>query len=206
MTLPRLVVVEGPDVGAEFPIGSEGGGVGRGEGNVVKLTDRAVSRQHCSLRYVDGTLLVEDAGSRNHTLVNGKPITSHRLEDGDEIAIGKTRLTFLPAEGGFAVVPTGISRVTMEVSADELLRAKAKVGGQNHLQALARLGDGLRKRGDRAALLRLCCEVTRDALGADRAVLLLPDANGRLAPAAAAGGDEAAQLTLPKDVLDRVKR
>src|SRR5437660_1171758 len=103
MTLPRIVVIDGPDMGAEFPIGPAGGGIGRGEGNVVQLSDLAVSRTHCSLR-VDGEhVVVVDAGSRNRTMVNGKMIEEHILDEGDEITIGKTRLAYLPAEGGVAV-------------------------------------------------------------------------------------------------------
>ncbi len=211
MTLPRVVVVEGPDVGAEFAIAPEGGGIGRGEGNAVKLTDLAVSRQHCSLRFTDGALYVEDSGSRNRTLVNGKQIASHRLEEGDEISVGNTRLAFLPPEGGVAVLPLAPSSLTMEVSKDELFRAKAareaatpaEGRARRHLAQLARLGDGLGRSADRAALLRLVCEITRDALAADRVVLLLPDSAKRLSPVAVAGAEDAAQLALKRDFMDR---
>jgi DNA-binding NtrC family response regulator len=206
MTLPRLVVVEGPDAGAEFAIGPEGGTVGRGAGNAVPLTDPAVSRQHCALHFADGVLLVEDAGSRNRTLVNGKQVASHALADGDLITVGKTVLGYLPPEGGVAVLPAAaVSRPTIEVSRDELLRAKAARGAHRQLSELVRLGDGLRRGADRPAFLRLVCEVTRDALAADRVVLLLPDGARRLAPAAVAGGDDAAQLALKKDFVDRCK-
>src|SRR5688500_4145700 len=99
MSLPRLVVIDGPDVGAEFTIGPGGGGIGRGEGNVVQLSDLSVSRNHCSLRGEGGDLVLVDAGSRNRTLVNGKQVSEHRLVEGDEITVGKTRLAFLPADG-----------------------------------------------------------------------------------------------------------
>ncbi|HKA88696.1 MAG TPA: sigma 54-interacting transcriptional regulator [Haliangiales bacterium] len=207
MTLPRVVVVEGPDVGGEFAIGPEGGGIGRGEGNAVKLTDLAVSRQHCALRFVDGALHVEDAGSRNRTLVNDRPIASHRLVDGDTIKVGNTLLAYLPPEGGVAVLPLApVSRVTIEVSKEELLRAKAARGAARHLTQLVRLGDGLRRGADRPAFLRLSCEVTREALGADRVVVLLPDGSRRLAPVAVAGGDDSAQLALKRDFVDRATR
>ena len=44
MSLARLVVIEGPDAGREFELPLRGGGVGRGEGNLVQLTDPTVSR------------------------------------------------------------------------------------------------------------------------------------------------------------------
>src|SRR5262249_40306485 len=119
--------------------------------------------------------------------------------------VGKTVMDFLPPEGGVAFPQSPVSRVTIEVSRDELLRAKAARGANRHLSELARLGDGLRRGADRAAFLRLTCEVARDALGADRAVLLGPEGAGRRAPGAVAGGDAAGQLALKKDVVDRCR-
>src|SRR5262249_14325174 len=79
---------------------------------------------------------------------------------------------------------------------------------RRHLAALARLGDGLRKQApDRAALMRLVCEVARDALDADRAMLLAAEAGGRLttAPAAAGPNDTGgSQVSLAREVVDRV--
>src|SRR5260370_383544 len=46
MSLARLVVLEGPDAGREFELPMRGGGIGRGEGNLVPLTDPPVSRSH----------------------------------------------------------------------------------------------------------------------------------------------------------------
>ena len=149
MGLARLVVIEGPDVGSEFDLPMRGGGIGRGEDNVVQLTDLAVSRQHCSIEWQGGVFVLVDAGSRNRTMVNGKPISRHPLEQGDEVAIGKTRLAFLPAEGGLAVLRQGMpSRVTMEVGSGELLRAASAAAGRDqraarHLASLAGLGKRL---------------------------------------------------------------
>ena len=43
----------------------------------------------------DGRWMIEDAGSLNGTFVNRKRVESAALDDGDEIQIGKYRLTFL---------------------------------------------------------------------------------------------------------------
>jgi hypothetical protein len=43
----------------------------------------------------DGAFVVEDQGSLNGTFVNRKRVESAQLEDGDELQIGKYRLTFL---------------------------------------------------------------------------------------------------------------
>jgi DNA-binding NtrC family response regulator len=215
MSLPRLVVIDGPDVGAEFPIPKSGGGIGRGEGNLVQLSDLAVSRNHCELKVDGKQVMLVDASSRNRTVVNGKPVTEHPLAEGDEITIGKTRLAYLPPDVA-AVVPTGhVARVTLEISTEELLRvrgtSRASVEGRahRHLASLARLGDQLRKAGDRSALGRVACETVRDALEADRVLLLLPDVTGRLSPVSGAGrgADDATAFAvakeLPKEIVDR---
>jgi len=213
MSLARLVVLDGPDAGAEFVVPPAGGGIGRGEGSVVQLSDLSVSRAHALLRLDGETLILADAGGKNGTLVNGKAVTEKRLAEGDEIIVGKTRMAYLPAEGGVAVVPTAaIARVTIEVPTSELLRGPAtgrpagEERARRHLAALARLGDGLRQKDDRSALLRLVCEVTRDALEADRAMLLLPDAAGRLTTHAVAAEKGDGQLSLAGEVVERTQK
>ncbi|MGZ8667488.1 MAG: FHA domain-containing protein, partial [Solirubrobacterales bacterium] len=54
-----------------------------------------VSRNHALLvRRRDG-LYIDDLGSLNGTYVNRRRIESHRLADGDEIQVGKYKLSFL---------------------------------------------------------------------------------------------------------------
>ncbi len=211
MGLARLVVIEGPDVGSEFDLPMRGGGIGRGEDNVVQLSDLAVSRRHCEIEWRDGGFVLVDAGSRNRTLVNGKPITRHPLEQGDEVAIGKTRLAFLPAEGGLAVLRQGMpSRVTMEVGSGELLRAAAAAGRDHraarYLASLAGLGQRLRDVDTSAEVGPAACEAARAALAAERALLFVRDASGRVTPVASslAQPDSDAQVALPGDALDKV--
>ena len=152
MGLARLVVIEGPDLGREFDVPMRGGGVGRGEGMAVQLSDLAVSRHHCTLEWQGDGFVLVDASSRNRTLVNGEPVTRHPLEQGDEIGIGKTRLAFIPAEGGIALMRQGMpSRVTMEVGSGELLRAARRRRRRRDQRAavtwpsLAGLGQKLRE-------------------------------------------------------------
>jgi pSer/pThr/pTyr-binding forkhead associated (FHA) protein len=47
------------------------------------------------LRKANGTFVIEDQGSLNGTFVNRKRVESAELGDGDELQIGKYRLTFL---------------------------------------------------------------------------------------------------------------
>src|SRR5262245_19710531 len=136
MSLARLVVIEGPDLGREFELPLRGGGVGRGDGNLVQLTDPMVSRQHGLIELRDGALCWIDDSGKERTRINGKPPVHHRLEAGDEIVIGATKLAYLPVDG--VAVTRASSHVTMEVSSRALM---ALTGGDDrarrHLAAIA---------------------------------------------------------------------
>ena len=54
-----------------------------------------VSRDHALLVRRGGGWYLDDSGSLNGTYVNRRRIESHRLEDGDELQIGKYKLTYL---------------------------------------------------------------------------------------------------------------
>ncbi len=221
MALARLIVIEGPDRGTEFEIPLRGGGIGRGEGNVVQLTDLSVSRHHCSIELREGQLTLVDHGSRNRSLVNGEPVSQHVLASGDEIAIGKTLLRFLPSESTGKITREKLpSRVTMEAGSGELLRAETTalgplqlLGGdgraRRHLAFLAGLGEPFRGAADRNELASDACRSALGALAAGRAFILFRDAAGRMVPAAAAlapESRESTQLELPAAVIDKVMR
>jgi len=54
-----------------------------------------VSRNHAVLIEENGTYVVEDQGSLNGTFVNRKRIDRAPLEEGDELQVGKYRMTFI---------------------------------------------------------------------------------------------------------------
>jgi hypothetical protein len=68
--------------------------IGRGGGCAVALAfDTFVSQVHARAIDRDGTLWVEDAGSTNGTLVNGKRIAeTTKLRKGDRVQVGETVL------------------------------------------------------------------------------------------------------------------
>ena len=91
-----LVVRSGAGhVGESFPIDRERITIGRRPDSEVFLDDVTVSRDHAMIvRRTDGIHL-DDLGSLNGTYVNRMRIDSQRLQDGDEVQIGKYKLTFL---------------------------------------------------------------------------------------------------------------
>jgi len=67
--------------------------IGRGTGNDVLLTDLQVSRKHCTVRWDDAGIRVEDHNSRNRTFVSSNPVkTSKLLKDGDVISAGDSTI------------------------------------------------------------------------------------------------------------------
>jgi hypothetical protein len=65
--------------------------VGRGGGCGMVLDDTFVSQVHARVFRRDGDVFVEDLGSRNGTLLNGKPVGSaQRLRRGDRVQFGRT--------------------------------------------------------------------------------------------------------------------
>ena len=69
--------------------------IGRSPDCGIFLDDVTVSRKHAVLRTTGGVFTIEDQGSLNGTFVNRKRVESAELGDGDELQIGKYRLTFL---------------------------------------------------------------------------------------------------------------
>ena len=85
----------GGRAGETFQLQGEQTRIGRSPDADVFLDDVTVSRNHALLvRRRDG-VYIDDLGSLNGTYVNRKRIESHRLQDGDELQVGKYKLTFL---------------------------------------------------------------------------------------------------------------
>ena len=84
----------GGRVGESFPLVSDRMTIGRRPDSDVFLDDVTVSRDHALLIERGGSWYLDDCGSLNGTYVNRSRIESHRLEEGDEVQIGKYKLTF----------------------------------------------------------------------------------------------------------------
>ena len=85
----------GGRAGESFTVDEDRMSIGRTPEAAVFLDDVTVSRNHALLvRRRDG-LYIDDLGSLNGTYVNRRRIESHRLEHGDEIQIGKYKLSYL---------------------------------------------------------------------------------------------------------------
>ncbi|GAB4085523.1 FHA domain-containing protein [Myceligenerans cantabricum] len=96
--LPRqsalLVVQRGPGFGARFLLDTDRCVAGRSEQADIFLDDVTVSRKHAEFVRHGESFTVRDIGSLNGTYVNRERIDGATLSTGDEVQIGKFRLTF----------------------------------------------------------------------------------------------------------------
>ena len=93
---PALVVRSGGGrAGETFTPQADRTTIGRSPDCPIFLDDVTVSRRHAVLVQREGRWFVEDQGSLNGTFVNRERVESSELSDGDELQIGKYRLTFL---------------------------------------------------------------------------------------------------------------
>ncbi|XXX81280.1 sigma 54-interacting transcriptional regulator [Sorangium sp. So ce134] len=60
----------------------------------IRVPDPWMSTAHAELIRQDGAWLIEDAGSRNGTLVNGAPVERAAVADGDVLELGRTFFLF----------------------------------------------------------------------------------------------------------------
>ena len=68
--------------------------MGRVAGCDIVIDDTKASRRHARIVVQDGVVEVEDLGSSNGTMLNGKPVQRRVVRDGDEIQIGATRIVY----------------------------------------------------------------------------------------------------------------
>jgi hypothetical protein len=93
---PVLVIRSGGGrVGESFPLQRDRMTIGRRPDSDVFLDDVTVSRDHALIVRRGDEYHLDDLGSLNGTYVNRRRIESHHLADGDELQVGKYKLTFL---------------------------------------------------------------------------------------------------------------
>jgi len=114
--VPVLVCTEGTLNGTTVAVPEGGLTFGRAsENDVVLSEDDGVSRSHARMLYDNGSLWLQDAGSRNGVFVNDVRVTGHQaLRVGDVIRIGGHRFELRWNEGddesGIHEIPAGVRK------------------------------------------------------------------------------------------------
>jgi pSer/pThr/pTyr-binding forkhead associated (FHA) protein len=90
-----VVRAGGGRVGESFPLEGDRMTIGRRPDSDVFLDDVTVSRDHALIVRRGDEFHLDDLGSLNGTYVNRRRIETHHLADGDELQVGKYKLTFL---------------------------------------------------------------------------------------------------------------
>jgi pSer/pThr/pTyr-binding forkhead associated (FHA) protein len=93
-----LVVRHGPNAGSSFRVEADHTTIGRHPDSDVFLDDITVSRRHVAIDKDGASFRLRDVGSLNGTYVNHERVDEVELHHGDEVQIGKYRLSFV--QGG----------------------------------------------------------------------------------------------------------
>lgn len=90
----KIIVNRGSFKLEEFDFTKNSLTIGRAPDNDIKLDDIAVSNHHAKIVKVLNTCYIQDLGSTNGTLVNGKKMYKRSLYSGDIISLGKHQLLY----------------------------------------------------------------------------------------------------------------
>lgn len=92
--VPVLICTAGAIQGQRIPVPEGGLKIGRAPENEIVLTDDGVSRFHARLLLDNGSLWLQDAGSRNGVFVNAVRVTGHQaLRVDDVVTVGSHEFT-----------------------------------------------------------------------------------------------------------------
>ncbi|GAB4146908.1 MAG: ATP-binding protein [Planctomycetaceae bacterium] len=233
MSLANLLVIQGVDQGTRFELDTTEVGIGRGVRNAVRILDTEVSRTHATLEFADGVYTLTDKGSSNGTFVNGVPIRSQRLNNGDQIQCGRTVLLFTTPESDeeskYVAANVDLhgdqtgsdhSRIVGAVGHDPsetLLGGSGQATPQDLMHAVANL-QALYRIAEEAVspsisseqLLKRILDLTIEVVGADRGCILVSDPNsGDIVPQVYSvrnGGEATSKMPVSRSIVDYVLR
>ena len=90
----KLILLQDGGPEREFSLSKSDISLGRGLTNDIVLADLRVSREHARLACGPDGCSILDLGSANKTHLNGTPVARSRLQPGDVISLGSSRLRY----------------------------------------------------------------------------------------------------------------
>jgi len=82
----------------EFPLAKERITIGRKPHNDIQIDNLAISGEHAQIVTILNDSFLEDLNSTNGTLVNGRQVKKHFLQDNDTIQLGKHTLKYVTGQ------------------------------------------------------------------------------------------------------------
>lgn len=97
--MSKLVLTLDNALLGEYPLEKKYLTLGRRSTNDIHIDNLAVSGEHARFITIGDETLLEDLKSTNGSLINGKKIQKQSLRNGDVVAIGKYKLTYVSESG-----------------------------------------------------------------------------------------------------------
>jgi anti-anti-sigma factor len=93
---PRVIPLDGPEEGVEFPIVGTAIRVGADAKSTIVIKSPDVELRHAEIYRTGDVCFVKDLGTRHGTWMGMRKVNDESLRSGDVIKIGHTRLVFYP--------------------------------------------------------------------------------------------------------------
>jgi len=173
--------------------------IGRSSDNHLVLKDSTVSRRHARLFFKDGTWFVEDLGSKNGTFLNGGLLKEPaRVFPGDEISLGNRTLKVLEISS-----PLKVEETVVDEHIREDLPGVDTEKWKRIMKSIEELSKEIIASPSAERLLYRVAEVAREALGAERAVVVVREGGkDRIAASSFEEGSER-DISLSRSILKR---
>ena len=199
---PRIIVIEPNGTNREVTVTTTPFRIGRQAGNELTLRDSRISRQQAQIVSANGTMVLEDMGSRHGTFVNGEKTLRHELQPKDKIDFGMADSYKMVYLGEGATIEELVERVEAPAPTAAGSRELYHLGVL--LEVARTLGTGLSLEDVLTAVVDAAIQVTRT----ERGVLLLSTPSGALnmvvARDAQRGTLRPDQLQVSQSVVKRV--
>ena len=195
-TTAELVVTHADGTRRIVPLNAERHSLGRALANDLSFPDEGeLSRNHLAFERAGKDWILRDLGSTNGTSLNGRPLNGQcTLHPGDVVEAGRLRLEFrlpkptAPDRTVMFLEPAPVAAKTQTTVVKErasLDSAQEAIAGTSRpMQALIRAGQELSSHLPLDELFRLILELSIDAVGASRGVLITTEGSDYVVRAA----------------------